>query len=296
MIDLDHFKHINDTYGHDVGDMALLHTVKILRKLLHRKDHLIRHGGEEFLIFQYCGKGVDHRRHGIDLAEAILRAFRETPMHHPAYGEIHLRVSIGLYASSSGNEEFDQVLKKIDLALYRAKSAGRDCYMEVSGEKRRSDTVKFDNIKRYIEQNPLNAGMVRELGSYPFSSFRHFLKAGPMSGCLRDSWIVKRYRGDREAIRAFFESPVDHMGLREMRKASGLIEAPNVEKSPDPEKLAETLAKAEGTQERNRRILEAYESGYSQHLIAKVLGLNQSTVQRIIRRTKAKQKDGIGIT
>ena len=153
MIDLDHFKHINDTYGHDVGDMALLHTVKILRKLLHRKDHLVRHGGEEFLIFQYCGKGVDHRRHGIDLAEAILRAFRETPMHHPAYGEIHLRVSIGLYASSSGNEEFDQVLKKTDLALYRAKSSGRDCYMEVSGEEKRSDTVKFDNVKRYIEQN-----------------------------------------------------------------------------------------------------------------------------------------------
>ena len=114
-----------------------------------------------------------------------------------------------------------------------------------------------------------------------------------MSHCLKVSWVVKRHRRDAEAIRAFFEYPVDPSDLREMREASSLIEASNQEKKPNIKRLEEKLAKAEGTKERNQRILEAYELGYSQHLIAKVLGLNQSTVQRIIKRTKEK---GISIT
>jgi len=144
-------------------------------------------------------------------------------------------------------------------------------------------------LMRYIEQNPLTAGMVKELGNYPYSSYRHFFEASPMSHCLKESWVVKRYRGDAEAIRAFFEYPVDPSDLREMREASSLIEASNQEKKPDIKRLEEELTKAEGTKERNQCILEAYESGYSQHLIAKVLGLNQSTVQRIVKRTKARK-------
>ena len=71
-----------------------------------------------------------------------------------------------------------------------------------------------------------------------------------------------------------------------MKKASSLVEAPNVDRKPDIEKLRKIFAKAEDTKERNRKIVKAYEKGYSHHIIAKVLELNQATVQRIIKRLK----------
>lgn len=71
-----------------------------------------------------------------------------------------------------------------------------------------------------------------------------------------------------------------------MRKASSLVEAPNIDKKPDEIKLRKMLAKAQDTKERNTQIVKAYKQGYSQHMIANVLELNQETVQRIIKRTK----------
>ncbi|PHS40107.1 MAG: hypothetical protein COB07_05195 [Sulfurovum sp.] len=64
------------------------------------------------------------------------------------------------------------------------------------------------------------------------------------------------------------------------------METSNIDKKPDEEKLRKTLSKAKHMKERNNLILKDYQEGYSQHLIAKVLGLNQATVQRIIKRTK----------
>jgi DNA-directed RNA polymerase specialized sigma subunit len=64
------------------------------------------------------------------------------------------------------------------------------------------------------------------------------------------------------------------------------VEAPNIDKKPDIEILEQMLNNIEEIKERNMKIVEAYESGYSQHMIAKVLGLNQATVQRIIKRNK----------
>jgi DNA-binding NarL/FixJ family response regulator len=71
-----------------------------------------------------------------------------------------------------------------------------------------------------------------------------------------------------------------------MKKSASLIEAPNIDKKPDSEKLKKLLAKAKDTKERNQQIFHAYEEGYSQHKIAEVLGLSQPTVNGIIRRTR----------
>ena len=70
--------------------------------------------------------------------------------------------------------------------------------------------------------------------------------------------------------------------LDEMRKASSVIEASNVNKKIDEVKLRKILEK----EERNKQIAKAYKQGYSQHMIANVLELNQATVQRIIKRTE----------
>ncbi|MEA3492438.1 MAG: helix-turn-helix domain-containing protein, partial [Campylobacterota bacterium] len=63
-------------------------------------------------------------------------------------------------------------------------------------------------------------------------------------------------------------------------------EAPNIDKKPNINKLQKMLEDIDDTKKRNIQIVQAYQKGYSQHMIAKVLGLNQATVQRIIKRTK----------
>ena len=154
MIDLDHFKRINDTYGHDVGDQALRHSVHLLKSLMKKKDFLIRYGGEEFLLLSHC-KGKDPTE-GRRLAAKVLESFRHTPLEHPTYGKIYLKASIGLFLCPPRNLSFNTVLKEADLALYRAKKAGRDCFMEVSAEKNniaQKESLDFTQIKRLIEQD-----------------------------------------------------------------------------------------------------------------------------------------------
>ncbi|MEA3492324.1 MAG: helix-turn-helix domain-containing protein, partial [Campylobacterota bacterium] len=80
--------------------------------------------------------------------------------------------------------------------------------------------------------------------------------------------------------------------LQELKLASSLVEAPNIDKKPNIKKLENIFKNIEDTKKRNKKIVQVYEKGYSQHMIAKVLGLNQATVQRIIKR----RKDSIGIT
>ena len=146
----------------------------------------------------------------------------------------------------------------------------------------------------YIEQNPIKADIVQSVEAYPYSSAHHFLQPHQNNGCLKDAWITQHYRNDIEAIKAFLDSKVDMGQLQELKKASSLIEAPNTEKKPNEGKLKKMLSKAKNTKERNSFILKAYQEGYSQHMMAKVLELNQATVQRIIKRTK--RDNSISIT
>ena len=142
-------------------------------------------------------------------------------------------------------------------------------------------------LMQYIEQNPLKANMVQALEAYPYSSYNYFLDADNIPECLELSWIIQNHQKDTEAIKALLNSAIDTSQLEEMRKASSLVEALNIEKKPDIEKLRKMLEKGKDKKERNKQIVKAYQQGYSQHMIAKVLELNQATVQRIIKRTEA---------
>ena len=139
----------------------------------------------------------------------------------------------------------------------------------------------------YIEQNPLKANMVNAAEEYPYSSAHRFLQPDS-DPCLAKAWITEHYHTDTDAIKTLLASPVDTAQLNELKKASSMIEASTIEKKPNEAELKKMLSKAKDTKTRNQLILEAYEQGYSQHMIAKVLGLNQATVQRIIGRTKIK--------
>ena len=137
----------------------------------------------------------------------------------------------------------------------------------------------------YIEQNPLKAKIVKTLEEYPYSSYNYFI-SNEVPECLKDAWIVQNHRNNIEDIKAMLNSKIDYSALQELKQASSLVEASNRDKKPNIEKLKKIFQNIEDIKKRNKKIVQVYEKGYSQHIIAKVLELNQATVQRIIKRTK----------
>jgi diguanylate cyclase (GGDEF)-like protein len=121
VIDLDHFKRINDSHGHDAGDAVLRETTQIIHKNTRATDLFVRWGGEEFILF--C-EGVDSQQ-AIALAEKIRVSVEAMKMR---YREdiIPVTVSIGI-AIAEPQESFDDLFHRADQALYRAKHRGRNC-------------------------------------------------------------------------------------------------------------------------------------------------------------------------
>ena len=149
-----------------------------------------------------------------------------------------------------------------------------------------TDDAYLYTLMCYIEQNPLKANMVKALEEYSYSSYRYFLDYNNIPECLQNAWIVQNHKDDKEAIEAFLTSPVDRQQLQELKTTSSLLSAPNVDNRPKIENLVLIFKDIVEIKERNIAIVKAYKEGYSQHMIAKVLELNQATVQRIIKRTQ----------
>jgi len=120
MLDLDHFKRINDNYGHLAGDRVLKLIASVLRKRLRGSDFIARFGGEEFVLLVPDTPLAA----GAKLAESLRTAIEACPFHFK--GEpVTVTVSIGMTAFKT-DEHSDLVLKRADQALYRAKNAGRN--------------------------------------------------------------------------------------------------------------------------------------------------------------------------
>jgi diguanylate cyclase (GGDEF)-like protein len=118
--DLDHFKRINDTYGHLAGDEALKHFVGIIKRNLRRSDYVFRIGGEEFLIL-LPNTEIDD---AMGIIERIRSDVEKTPLR---YGdkEINLTASFGL-AEVDKNDHINKTIKEADEKLYLAKKLGRN--------------------------------------------------------------------------------------------------------------------------------------------------------------------------
>jgi len=121
MLDIDHFKSINDSYGHDIGDKALIETVSLIGSVIREEDSLFRLGGEEFAII-LSETGLDS---ACILAERI-RASIESFKLHTELGTIKYTISIGLAELSANDESMNATLKNADEALYKAKKLGRN--------------------------------------------------------------------------------------------------------------------------------------------------------------------------
>lgn len=118
MFDIDHFKRVNDTYGHDVGDMVLKEVVKIVKEQVRATDVFARWGGEEFIIM---AKNTP-LRHAKRLAERIRLAIEQNDFEKVG----HITCSFGISVLTSEDSE-SSVAKRADEALYEAKQSGRNC-------------------------------------------------------------------------------------------------------------------------------------------------------------------------
>jgi diguanylate cyclase (GGDEF)-like protein len=119
MIDLDHFKKINDTYGHLVGDEVLKAVAKRIAMILRTEDVLGRFGGEEFLVIAPGSTLSD--------AEAIAERLRATVAISPVVSKVSVTVSIGVSSTETGPCDSTALVRSADEALYEAKRNGRNC-------------------------------------------------------------------------------------------------------------------------------------------------------------------------
>lgn len=130
MLDVDHFKRVNDHYGHDLGDRVLIDVADAMQRALREYDLCGRWGGEEFLILLPQTLIGD----SCSVIERVQESVRRQPMPGEA-SDIALTVSIGLAEYRAG-ESFSDTVNRADEALLEAKRAGRDCYRLAGGRSR----------------------------------------------------------------------------------------------------------------------------------------------------------------
>ncbi|HEX8628446.1 MAG TPA: diguanylate cyclase [Catenuloplanes sp.] len=126
VIDLDHFKRVNDTHGHPVGDLVLVQAANQIRQVSRSSDIVARYGGEEFVILL---PDTDETE-AFELGERIRRALHRTPLRSPRGDDIRMTGSVGVATArvdpGTGMLNTERLVAEADRALYQAKAQGRD--------------------------------------------------------------------------------------------------------------------------------------------------------------------------
>lgn len=127
MLDIDHFKAVNDRYGHEIGDLVLTQLARILQRDCRKGDVVFRYGGEEFCIIA-PGTPINEATH---LGERIVRGIRKE-----RFGKdnavFHVTISVGVASRETGDSEVEAMIARADRMLYAAKDNGRDQVMVAS--------------------------------------------------------------------------------------------------------------------------------------------------------------------
>ena len=152
-LDLDHFKHINDSMGHHVGDLLLKEVARRLVRCVRGVDTVSRHGGDEFVIILAEVGGIDQAAH---VAASLLHAV--TQVYQLGDYELHVSTSIGVAIFPSDGETIDSLLHNADVAMYHAKEGGRNNF-------------QFFNAHMHaqiVERTSLEQGLRAALGNDEF--------------------------------------------------------------------------------------------------------------------------------
>ncbi len=153
LIDLDGFKDVNDTFGHDFGDELLVAVGERLQERVRNVDQICRLGGDEFAVIQ---PDIGDRQDAARLAERLLGAFAES--FKIGSNELFTSASLGVSISDGDTTSISEFMKQADLALYRSKSEGRNTYRFFDGSmdaaiKRRMRLAQ--DLHRAIERDEL---------------------------------------------------------------------------------------------------------------------------------------------
>jgi diguanylate cyclase (GGDEF)-like protein len=123
LLDLDHFKTINDDHGHAAGDAVLVAIADRLRTSVRAEDAVVRMGGEEFLVVL---RDIADETRLRDVGEQLRKRIAVEPI-AVAGAELHVTASIGGASLAASDEDFEAAVRRADRALYAAKQGGRDC-------------------------------------------------------------------------------------------------------------------------------------------------------------------------
>jgi diguanylate cyclase (GGDEF)-like protein len=129
LLDLDHFKPVNDRYGHDIGDLVLRETAAVLRSCTRKSEVVCRLGGEEFLVIV----PQSTREASARFAERLRSAVQELKVNAGKYAG-SVTVSLGVAGLEDGVNTVDELIKLADTRAYAAKASGRNCVVSDGGE------------------------------------------------------------------------------------------------------------------------------------------------------------------
>lgn len=144
-IDIDHFKHVNDSMGHPAGDALLIEVAKRLKRLMGPSDIVARLGGDEFALIFMLDR--EDRLDTETLADNVMRAFAK-PFHLDGVQE-HVDCSVGIALAPEDGDDVNTLLRNADLALYAAKADGRSTFrfyesaMRFNAERRHGLTLEL---------------------------------------------------------------------------------------------------------------------------------------------------------
>lgn len=150
MLDIDHFKNINDTYGHAVGDAGIVLLVETIRKIIRPIDKLVRYGGEEFVVILDSADMEEAKR----VAEKIRTAFAMAKKCSRGELNFNKSVSIGASVMPDFSKDIWECINQADTALYEAKEGGRNRVVPYSNE-----VQARANAKNEAKKNAANAGV-----------------------------------------------------------------------------------------------------------------------------------------
>lgn len=157
-IDLDNFKTINDSLGHDIGDLLLIEVSNRLKKCAREEDTVARLGGDEFTIVL---PNITERQSAITVAERVLHSLKQQMYFHSH--TLTIGASIGITIFPDDSENLQQLIKNADMAMYRAKELGKSNYYsfteamhseitrKLSLERSLTNAVELDEIKVYYQ-------------------------------------------------------------------------------------------------------------------------------------------------
>jgi len=152
IVDIDFFKRINDTYGHDVGDAVLKEVAKRLKKCIREdEDIIVRYGGEEFLIFVRSNPLSENYK--VDVIHLASRLKNEVSRNVIEYNGIKIKVTVSIgVAVCRDDVDIEQAIKMADMALYKAKQNGRN-RIEIYDKVLEANDKSISIIKEAIDNN-----------------------------------------------------------------------------------------------------------------------------------------------